>query len=108
MTETKEPTMKPSENRYAVPVFDFGWGRTTLCRRWLTKTQDIHQVKCQEWSQGDPEVECKYVDGRTINRYRFRVTDQDRQECSYRVRTQTNYQSRFNMQSIRSGTVYAI
>jgi len=42
------------------------------------------QVKCQEWSQGDPEVSVKYVDGETINRYRFRVTDQDRQECSYK------------------------
>jgi len=31
--------MKPSENRYAVPVFDFGWGENYVVPQRLTKTQ---------------------------------------------------------------------
>jgi len=77
--------MKPSENRYAVPVFDFGWGENYVVPQMADEDARTYiQVKCQEWSQSDPEVSVKYVDGETINRYRFRVTDQDRQECSYK------------------------
>jgi len=93
--------MKLPGNRYAVPVFDFGWGENYVVPQMADEDARTYiQAKCQEWSQGDPEVSVKYADGETINRYRFRVTDQDRQECSLAGGTQTNYQSRFNMQSI--------
>lgn len=73
------------ERRYEVPVFDFGWGNNYVVPQMADEdARKYIRVKYEKWSQGDPELSVKYVDGETTGRYGFRVTDQDRLECSYK------------------------
>ena len=73
------------ERRYEVPVFDFGWGNNYVVPQMADEdAQTYIQVKYEVWGQGDPEVSVEYVDGETTERYGFRITDQDRLECSYK------------------------
>ena len=73
------------QKRYEVPVFDFGWGDNYVVPQMADEDAKTYiEVKYEEWLQGDPEVNVKYVDGETTDRYRFRVTGQDLQECSYK------------------------
>ncbi len=73
------------ERRYEVPVFDFGWGNNYVVPNMADEDATTYiKVKYREWSQGDPEISVKFVDGEATERYGFRVTDLDRLECSYK------------------------
>ena len=75
------------ERRYEVPVFDFGWGEHIVVPQIVDDDADPKtyiRVKFEDYSQGDPEISAFYVQGEDRDIYRFRVTDLDDLECSYK------------------------
>lgn len=73
------------KKRYEVPVFDFDWGDNYVVPRRASEDREVYiRVEKQEWQYGNCVINTAYVQGEDINRYNFKITNEDDFICRYK------------------------